>query len=198
MAYSPRAYKPKRHAVLDLETLHTAKNAAVVDIAIVIVDFNNPGIHGRQFHNSIKPSEYDALEGTGQFSRNEDTLNFHYKNDQLFLADCERLGVSIQEAAYAVNDFINEMSQEVELHLWSQGKDFDFPILENMLSQVGMGAPYAYSRVHCLRDLVWLNPASRIKSEGPVAHKALPDAMHEAKQLIATVNQSSWYQRLFK
>lgn len=198
MSYTQRAYKPKRHAILDAETLHTKRNAAVVDMAIVIVDFNNPGIHGRQFHISIKPSEYDALEGTGQFSRNEDTKVFHEKNDPEFLNDCERLGVSIQEAAFAISDFINEMALGVELHLWSQGKDFDFPILENMLEQVGLKAPYAYSRVHCLRDLVWLNPASRLKSDGPVAHKALPDAIHEAKQFIATVNQSSWLQRLFK
>ena len=197
MAAAPNMYKPKRHIVIDVETLHTRRNAAIIDIAAVVVDLNNSANHGAEFSIQIRPSAYDAMTDT-EFASNQDTVAFHHKNDPEFIPFCEAHGVSLQEAAQQFCEWIRTWSDSVELHLWSQGKDFDFPILENMIHQTGETIPWAKSRVHCLRDAVWLNPASRIKTSEPVAHKALPDARFEAKQLQVLIGGSSWYQRLFK
>lgn len=191
---SPRVYKPKRHIVVDIETLSTKRNAAVVDLAAVVVDFNRPT--NDTFQVFIRQGEQVAAGEV--FELDHDTLDWHDRHDPEFLPHCENNGVSFQEAMCNFNSWIFAQSEGVELHFWSQGKDFDFPIVENMFLQAGLATPWAYSRLHCLRDLVWLNPSTRIKGSGPAAHKALPDAIHEAKQLVATVKNSSWYQRLFR
>lgn len=193
---SPRVYKPKRHIIIDTETLSIKRNAAVVDVAAVVVDFNFGGITTKEFQQFIRQGE--QVEAGHTFHIDEGTIDWHNRHDPEFLPQCENQGVSFQEAMTNFNEWIFAQSQGVELHFWSQGKDFDYPILENMFEAAGLKHPWKYSYVHCLRDLVFLNPASRIRGVGPVAHKALLDARHEAQQLVATTKSSSWLQRLFK
>jgi hypothetical protein len=96
------------------------------------------------------------------------------------------------------NAWVASYAEQYEVHMWSQGKDFDFPITENLAEACGEKVQYAYSRVHCLRDLVWLNPKTRIqRGKDTDHHRALPDAVFEAQQLHAVVQSNSWYQRLF-
>ena len=191
---SPKVYKPKRHIIIDCETLSTKRNASVVDIAAIAIDFN--GRPSQEFQTFIRRGE--QVEAGHLFHTDEETIDWHNRHDPEFLPLCENNGVSFQEAMASLNDWILAQELGVELHFWSQGKDFDFPILENMLDAAGLKAPWKYSRLHCLRDLVFLNPGSRLKGSGPVAHKALLDARHEAEQLIHTTKSSSWLQRLFK
>lgn len=193
MSTPAKSYKPKRHIVVDIETLSTKRNAVVIDIAAVAVDWNRPT--SNQFQIYLRDKEQSE---SGLFDIDSSTIAFHLKNDPNFIDDCNNNGVIFQEAVQSFADWIQMQSSDVELHMWSQGKDFDYPILENLFNAAGVKIPWNYGRIHCLRDLVWLNPAARLKSEGPTAHKALPDALQEARQLIAVVNNSSWYQRLFK
>ena len=195
-ANSPRVYKPKRHIVIDLECLSVKKNATVVDVAAVLVDFNFGGITTKEFQAFIRQGE--QVESGSVFHIDQNTIDWHNRHDPEFLTHCENHGVSFQEAMQNLSQWILDQTGNTELHFWSQGKDFDFPILENMMEAAGLKHPWKYSYVHCLRDLVFLNPASRIRSSGPVAHKALLDARHEAQQLVATTKGSTWLSRLFK
>ena len=186
-------YKPKRHIVVDIESLSTDRNAAIIDLGATVVDFNGGQVS--QFQTYIRSAEQ---QDCGKFDIDPGTVDWHTKQDPGFIDLCESAGVSFQEAATNFAAWIAAQSDYVELHFWSQGKDFDFPILENLFKAAGVQVPWTYSRVHCLRDLVWLNPAARLKEKNPNPHKALSDAVHEANQLIAVYNNSSWYQRLFK
>lgn len=186
-----KSYKPKRHIVIDVETLSTKRNAAVVDLAAVVVDFNRSTTDTFQVY--IRQAEQHGITST-----DPGTVDWHHKQDPEFLQVCEANGITFVQALAEFIGWLQIQGDGVELHFWSQGKDFDFPILENLFHIAGYNIPWAYSRVHCLRDLVWLNPAARIRSNEPTAHKALPDAIFEAQQLAAVVNNSSWYQRLFK
>lgn len=187
---SPRKYKPKAHVVIDIETLSIDKRAAIIHIAAVVA-------YGGGGHNEysvmLKPSQY---KGT-QFELDQDTWNWHEKEHPGYLATCEETGLSIQEAMQGLVDFLADYANEFELHMWSQGKDFDYPIIDWSLTQTGLKAPWTYSRVHCLRDLVWLNPTSRLQGTQANKHDALADANWEAEQLRAVIAGSNWYQRLF-
>ncbi|QHJ80704.1 MAG: hypothetical protein [Bacteriophage sp.] len=188
----PKVYPKKANIVVDIETLDTAHNAATIDIAAVSL-YEVEGLP-RYFNVKIKPSQY---LGHAAFSANNATRDFHEKQNPGYVQECEEIGLTIQEAALALFAFMQSYNDVFELHCWSQGKDFDFPILSNFMKVAELDVPWNYGKVHCLRDLVWLNPKCRIYPEaGSVKHKALPDAVFEARQLHEVVQSNSWYQRL--
>lgn len=191
MAISPRVYKPKVHVVLDTETLGIVAHSAIIEIGAVVC----MGGEEQYFECSIKPSSY---VGT-QFHIDSETVAWHNGRDPEFLAKMEAEGVSFQEAAQRFHGWLMDIGNGKELHVWSQGKDFDFPKLDYLFAAAGCGKPpYTYSRIHCTRDILWLNPGARLKGANPAAHTALADATWAAAQLVAIVNSSNWYQRLFK
>lgn len=187
-----KVYKPKVHVVLDIETLSTDKRAAIVELAAVVA----MGSEATTFHVKIKPtSNRDAGLDIDQA-----TIDWHEKIHPGYLANTETKGLSLQEAMASFCDWLAPYAANFELHMWSQGKDFDFPIADYAIKLCGLKSPWAYSRVHCLRDLVWLNPGARIK-ERPAdlpQHEALNDALFETAQLRAVVLNNDWFRRLFK
>lgn len=187
-----KTYKPKIHIGIDTETLGIPGHAAIVEIGAVIIMGNVPQ---DVLHIKIKPSSY---EGT-QFLVNQDTVDFHNGLHPDYLADMEANGVSFQEAANTYNQWVLQYKENFDVHLWSQGKDFDFPKLQYLMENSGISkAPYPYSNIHCARDLVWLNPGARIAGGGTEAkHTAVDDAIWMAKQVRAVVAKSGWYQKLF-
>lgn len=189
---APKTYPKKANIVVDIETLATEHNAAVIDIAAVAL-YEVEGLN-RYFNVKIEPSQY---LGHAAFSSNNATRDFHEKQNPGYLQECEDQGLTIQEAALALFAFMQSYNDVFELHCWSQGKDFDFPILSNFMKVAELDVPWNYGKVHCLRDLVWLNPKCRIHpAPGSVKHKALDDAVFEARQLHEVVQSNSWYQRL--
>lgn len=192
MATPTKTYKPKVHIGIDTETLGIPGDSAIVEIGAVIVLGNVPPA---TLHIKIKPSCY---EGT-QFRVDQETIDWHNKQHPEYLADLEANGVSFQEATTLYNSFLLQYKGDYDLHVWSQGKDFDFPKLDFLLKAAGIPkAPYSYSNIHCARDLVWLNPAARISGGGTSAvHTAVEDATWMARQIRAVVERNNWYQRLF-
>jgi len=193
MATSPqvRTYKRKVHIVLDTETLGLKPKSAIIDIGAVVALGPEQGVSYSQL---INPQSYSGAD----FCIDQDTVAWHEQQNPGFVQTCRDTGVSFQEAAQSFVDWINQYKAEFDLHVWSQGKDFDFPLLNHLFDQCGHKSPFSYRNVHCTRDLLWLNPAARIRSNGEAAHTALADAECASQQLIAIVANSSWYQKLFK
>ena len=188
-----KTYAPKSHIILDLEALSLDRHAAILEIAAVAQHGTHGHIHST-FEVKIKPSSYLDLP---QFDRNAATEQFHMEHNPEILEDCEANGVSLQEAMERLHVWASSYGKPYDLHVWSQGKDYDFPILEYAFEQVGMKSPWSYRNVHCLRDLVFLNPRSRIGGGSKDAkHRALDDAIWAQKQFMQVIADSNWYQRL--
>lgn len=192
MATPSKTYKPKVHIVVDTETLALDPKAAVIDIGAVMAMGK---FEPCKFHLLIKPSSYIGTP----FEIDPDTVAWHNTNNPGFIDQCENHGVSFQEAATEFHVWLSGFAANAELHMWSQGKDFDQTILGWLFKQCGVLKPaYSYRNFHCTRDLLWLNPAARIKGGGDTAaHTALADAEWATAQFQAIVNNSTWYQRLF-
>lgn len=187
---APRKYKPKVNIVVDTETGALDSKAAVYDIGAVVAW----PIHlGASFSIKIKPSSYN---GTA-FEVNAETLQWHKDNKPGYLEQCEEEGVDFREAAQVFADWLQTYAANFDLHMWAQGKDFDQSVLGWLFNQCSIKQPYSYRNFHCTRDLLFLNPAARIRGgQDEAAHTALADAEWAASQLIAIINNSTWYQRL--
>ena len=189
---APKTYKPKVHIVIDIETLSTDKRTAIIEIGAVLA----MGTESDKLSLAVKPSSFSGKP----YDIDVETISWHEKIHTGYLERMEAEGDDIETAMQKFCDWIRPYAENFEVHMWSQGKDFDFPILEYALRTCGHKLPWAYSRVHCLRDLVWLNPVTRLKNRPDELpqHEALSDAMYEAMQLRATVGNSDWLRRLFK
>ncbi|MND22547.1 hypothetical protein D3C80_129280 [compost metagenome] len=187
-----RQYKPKAHIILDTETLSTSRRAGVVELA-ALGQFGATGMP-KSFYVAIKPTQYDELK---QFDVNMDTITWHNEQNPGHLAKLDAEGVSLQEAMNQFLAWIGQFTEPYELHMWSQGKDFDFPILEWALQQCGYEPPWKFRNVHCIRDLLFLNPRSRIGGAKKAAHTAMADTEWAHAQWRKIIADSSWYGRLF-
>lgn len=174
----PFKYEPdhlKIQFVLDLETLSLQSNAAIIDIALVEV-----GRGGRQFSVQIKPSSYNEISG---FDISEQTIQWHAKNNPAFFALCETRGESPQTAAVKLNEFLRDIQEmegkQVLFHI--QGVDFDKPILQNLMSQLGFQPEWHYRNFRDLRTIQAMTPAISYVAGN---HTALEDAKASKDDLI--------------
>lgn len=82
---------------------------------------------------------------------------FHYDTIMAY-TEATREFVPEENCAFCSVGFIQDSLQDfvaqepTKVHFWSKGKEFDKPILENMLKASGLKAPWNYYEFHCVRD----------------------------------------------
>lgn len=191
MATAPRKYKPKVHITLDYESLSLARTAAIVEIGATVTYGN---FEPQTFQCMVKPSSYAGTT----FARDLETIAWHNSQHPDYLGQCEQHGITWQEAAHNFHSWLSGFAAEAELHVWAQGKDYDGPLTEHLFNQMNLKTPYPYGRLHCARDLIWLNPAARIqRAKDGSHHTALADAEHSSAMIKEAIARSSWLQKLF-
>lgn len=170
--YNRKPKKPKSPWMVDCETLSLKRHAAVIDVAVV--SMTNPAERKRWLINpdSYKPDDF--------FHINAETVAFHANNNSGLVEQCRAVGHSWQQVANEINDYF-QLHQATEIHIWSQGKDFDSPIIDNLMEQAGYKTPWKYSNFHCLRDLAQMYPEVKRTSFGN--HTAMMDVVAQIKHL---------------
>ena len=178
--------KPRLAVMLDQETLSTRKNAAVIDIAFIAIHIRNGITEFQEIEWQIDPASY---EGYTNFAVDPSTIDFHKRQNTGLLEQCAATGQTWQAVSDEVTRYLSNLAVSYDLHIWSQGKDFDLPILENLLLQAGRNTvPWHHSKAHCLRDLSTLYPEVRRKSYGD--HTALADSRAQVAQLLDIASYS--------
>lgn len=181
--------KPKKQrlaVMVDLETLCTRKNAAVIDIALIAIHLRGGQAESLELEIQVSPASY---EGDFTFSVSPATMDFHQRQNSGLLEKCRMVGMDWREAAARINQYLSSLSSAYEVHLWARGKDFDGPILENLLFRAGFNdVPWKFSNMHCLRDLCQLFPEVKQASYGN--HTALADARAQVTQLLDIASYS--------
>lgn len=173
MNTTKREKKPYLPIMVDIETLSLSRHAAIIDIALApIGDFGE----GKRW--LLNPSSYC---NHNQFIRDPETLAFHASNKTGLLEDAELVGHSWQRVAMELHDHLKGYTGQYELHMWSQGKDFDFPILEFLFTEAGLKTPWKYSNTHCLRDFAKFFP--EVKRSWYGNHTAMQDVKAQVKHI---------------
>ena len=172
---APKQKKPRLPVMLDIETLSLDRHAAVIDIAVAPIDGTNQGKRWL-----VTPSSYNNHQN---FLRDPETVAFHSNNKSGIMEDAEAVGHSWQKVADEVYQYFYDLSCHYEVHPWSQGKDFDFPILEHLFKQAGLKTPWKYSHTHCLRDLSGLYP--EVKRAWYGNHTAMQDVRAQVAHIQA-------------
>jgi hypothetical protein len=178
--------------MIDLETLSTHNDAAIISIGACLFDMETGQI-GPTFHTHI---ELDDSLLRGHISA--DTVKWWLKQDDAArnaIASPAKT-VKLASALFNLCEFI---TRNKALNLWSNGATFDLVIIRNALERFGYSIPWQYWQERDTRTLVdiaeritGINAAKTTEFTG-TKHDALADAIHQAKYISRAFNLIKTY-----
>ena len=165
-----------KHIMLDLETLGTRADAVILSLGAVKFDLTSGKIDDQGFYASIS---IDSNQELGRHIQ-EDTLLWWLKQDIAAQSVFHEDKITLPQALEDFGDWVGTGDYEV----WSNGADFDIPMLAHAYAQIQMEAPWKFWASNCLRTYKKLPGAKAIAGAVPfsgVKHNALADAFHQAQ-----------------
>lgn len=163
------------HVMLDLETLATTADAVILSIGAVRFDLDSDYIDDAGFYSSV------SIDSNLEYGRriDESTLVWWLKQEAAAQAVFHEPKVHLSAALNALTDW---MYPSDRLEVWSNGADFDIPMLAHAFRQAGADVPWNFWNTNCLRTYKKLPAAKAVpRPEAAVKHNALHDAIAQAK-----------------
>ena len=163
-----------KHIMLDLETLGTVASAVIMSIGACRFDLATGAVDDSGFYASI------SVESNLDYGRRiqEDTLLWWLKQEVSAQNVFHESKLALPEALQELSDWIGSGDYTV----WSNGADFDLPMLAHAYNQVQLETPWKFWNSRCFRTYKNLPGArnAKVPFEG-TKHNALFDALHQAK-----------------
>lgn len=172
--------KKFKHLMLDIETLGTKSNSAIISIGAVEFDIET-GETGETFYRnvSLKSSVDSGL------IIDPDTVMWWLGQDLSARKSLTEGGVTqLPQALLDFNDFCTK-----DYEVWGNSARFDLGIMSNAYEKTFISIPWNFRLERCVRTLVSLNPSIKdnIVFKG-TAHNALHDCYHQIKYCSETFN----------
>lgn len=163
--------------MLDLETMSTQPNAAIVSIGAVVVDFENNCL-GDEFYatNTLK----SAVETGGAVDI--DTVMW-------WLAQSKAAQNEIATATQHISRSLDQFEEWVRqygpgVRVWGNGATFDNVLLRNTYLRQGRLAPWGSKNDRCFRTLREGLPTPAVMPLDGISHNALSDAKWQGQYLL--------------
>ena len=170
------------HAMADIETWSSAKNAMIISIGAVKFDPNGGDILDR-FHVGVDPT----LMSTKGFDISAQTLLWWMHPDR---DEPRRRWIDMRkmDLATVLVGFSEWYGTDPNVPVWGNGAAFDNVILRSAYETLNMECPWGFRSDRCYRTMKNLLPhikePSRLPNQG-VTHDALYDAEWQARHLQA-------------
>lgn len=162
------------HIMLDLETMSTRPNAAIVTIGAAA--FDDEGIHDRFYQRVLLRSSQEA-----GLHFDADTVTWWLEQPAGARAELTKRegATTLDVALLRLTGFIKHNPLD---GVWGDGATFDNVITREAYRAVGQECPWKYQQDRCYRTMK--NLVQMLKPENPNAHNALADAECQAEHLI--------------
>lgn len=159
--------------MIDLETLGTTADAVIMSIGAVKFDLDSDKIADEGFYASVSV-ESNLARGR---HIDESTLIWWFKQS----AEARNVFSESKQTLESALEELSDWFQHDRWHVWSNGADFDIPMLQHAYRQCGMEVPWKYFNNRCFRTFKNL-PQSRyaVVQDAGVKHNALDDAFNQA------------------
>lgn len=165
-----------KHIMIDLESLGTRADSVILSLGAVKFDLSSDKIDDKGFYASIS---IDSNTDLGRRIQ-EDTLLWWLKQDIAAQSVFHEEKTTLAQALEDFSDWVGTDDYEV----WSNGADFDLPMVAHAYAQIQMETPWKFWASNCFRTYKKLPGAKAIASGVPfsgVKHNALADAFHQAQ-----------------
>ena len=162
-----------KHVMIDLETLGTTASAVILSIGAVKFDLTSNKIDDSGFYASI------SIESNLDYGRRiqEDTLLWWLKQPAAAQGVFHEQKIALGEALADLSDWFGSDDYIV----WSNGADFDLPMLAHAYSQAQIEVPWKFWNSRCFRTYKNLPGAKDIRSANVLKHNALSNAYSQAQ-----------------
>jgi hypothetical protein len=166
------------HVMIDLETMGTGPNAAIVAIGACIFDAN--GI-GDRFYDAV---DLQSCIDAGLTVDGQTVMWWLDQSDEVrgALKNSSPLHVALERFSDFMADSMGNISG-----VWGCGAAFDNVILRNAYKAAGLECPWPFWADRCFRTVRDTNEIDAPDRAG-THHNALDDAVHQANYLIKIWN----------
>ena len=165
-----------KHIMIDLETLGTTASSVILSVGAVKFDLMSTQIDDNGFYASI------SIESNLDYGRRiqEDTLLWWLKQEAAAQNVFHEAKTTLSDALIDFSDWIGAD----DYFIWSNGADFDIPMLAHAYSQIQVEVPWKFWNARCYRTYKNLPGAKdiRVPPTG-TKHNALSDAVQQAMTL---------------
>lgn len=171
------------HLMLDLETMGTSPNSAIVSIGAVFMDFENNRL-GETFYRRI------CLESSVNAGGVVDaqTVKWWLKQNEVARREIYSATAFINKVLCDLQEFIMQSSTIEAVRIWGDGASFDNVILRAAYDNAKITAPWKYWNDRCYRTVKNIYADVKEQQIGTV-HNALDDAVSQANNLLAIVKK---------
>lgn len=174
--------------MLDLETLGTKSDAAILSIGATVFDLNS-GITKNSFYQ-IVDLQSSIDNGRVEAGTLKWWLNQSKRAQFIFFDDTAKI---LADALQGLSSFIKNNTNE-SVQVWSNGASFDIAILSNAYRNNNIQLPWNFRNERDVRTIVYL--AKEIKNIDVTKsltfsgekHNALDDAIHQSKYVSMAFN----------
>lgn len=166
------------HVMIDLETLDTVASAKILSLGAVLFDQTG----------AVLNRLYVELEVGSQSQRtmSDSTLRWWLRQSaeaRMTLGQEKDTRVTVEHALRRLQQLTDKWTN---VKVWSNGANFDEPILSHAYAELGLPTPWKFWNVRCYRTVKSLFARNVPEQErAGTAHNALDDAVHQAHHLIA-------------
>lgn len=169
--------KYMKHVMIDLETLGTTADSVILSIGAVKFDLDG-SIDNEAFYASV--SIDSNLNSKRKIS--EATLIWWLTQSKEAQEVFHEPKQSLDGALSALTDWLGHNKRNA----WSNGADFDLPMLAHAYAGLGWEAPWQFFNSRCVRTIKSLPAADRVpKPPNALKHNALQDAVSQVKHVQA-------------
>ncbi len=168
--------------MIDLETLGTTADCVILSIGAVAFDLDAYSVGGYTYY------AVTSLESQPARSINRDTLAWWTtQSPEAAAVLTHQPKQTIASALDGLRVFVKEaIETSGTLQVWSNGADFDLPILNHAYAECNIRAPWAPYSARCYRTYKNLPGARQVKAQRTGNHhNALDDAIYQAHHLCA-------------
>ncbi|WP_240654942.1 3'-5' exonuclease [Rhodovarius crocodyli] len=167
------------HVMLDLETLSTRPNAAIIAIGAVAFDPQRMEVLST-FEARIRPDSADSLGGHVDM----DTVSWWMRQPDAVRAQWDDEGAQFGNALSQLHTWLRGNQHGPLSALWGNGAAFDNVVLAEAFRAWAMIRPWSYKQDRCYRTLRALLPHIEEPPFEGERHTALADALHQAKHCM--------------
>jgi hypothetical protein len=158
----------------DLETMDTAKTAAITAIGAVAMNLKT-GKLGPTFY--VKVNLQSCIDAG--LTVDGDTISWWMMQSEAARKEMGSKGIPLRDALLQFADYMHKYER-----LWGNGASFDNAILANAYKQTKIDMPWDFWNDRCYRTVKNQYPHIEMVRDG-TPHHALHDAVNQANHLIA-------------
>lgn len=175
---------PLANVMIDIETLSTRTNAAILSIGAVTFDMRKMTL-GERFYATISATSCEAVG----LHVDAATVEWWQKQSETARQQAFKGEHALPGALRMLTEFIEgSMVAQKSRCIWGNGANFDPVIVESAYRACKMATPWDFWGVRCFRTFknIWFNVEAP-ERQG-THHNALDDAIHQAEWMFKIRN----------